>query len=349
MNLKHTMDIRCFTVPIFLELLFSCFPVFGLSQDTGARDWAQQFRTEAPIHWNRIRELKNRLSGTIDTEVIIDRFSQDNFPRQSPQARFAVNRYGAACEMFDNISGDYKVFGGNQDYLFMLRAGANQGEWVLEHTVKIPDAFRDDWLDNPEFDDPIANRIRSSLSSVAYSLTNNKLLSDNGNWFDLPKFEVLRAAETTDDKYDGCLIVECKYWNERLETPRFTNVELTVDPKMYWVPRRVRYDELARGQWNMIHCFEAKETQSGPVLSTKTIREYNSNGEIVWESVHRYSIDPDKRLSPTRFSLSHYGIPEPSWYRPPPPYWLYVSLASMALVIVGAVLIRFGKHLWRKG
>jgi len=53
--------------------------------------------------------------------------------------------------------------------------------------------------------------------------------------------------------------------------------------------------------------------------------------------------------SKTDFTLTALNIPEPSWYRPPPPYWLYVSLASMALVIVGAVLIRYGKHLWRKG
>jgi len=51
----------------------------------------------------------------------------------------------------------------------------------------------------------------------------------------------------------------------------------------------------------------------------------------------------------SKFHLADFGIPEPSWYRPPPPYWLYVSLASMALVIVGAVLIRYGKQLWRKG
>jgi len=67
------------------------------------------------------------------------------------------------------------------------------------------------------------------------------------------------------------------------------------------------------------------------------------NKTIGHERAHFYRNIQFLHENDTRqFYLSHYGIPEPSWYRPPPPYWLYVSLASMALVIVGAVLIRFG-------
>ncbi|HMO14719.1 MAG TPA: hypothetical protein PKD64_06575 [Pirellulaceae bacterium] len=47
--------------------------------------------------------------------------------------------------------------------------------------------------------------------------------------------------------------------------------------------------------------------------------------------------------------LTFYGLPEPGWYRPPPPYWLYVSIAGMILLVIGALLLRYRKRLWRKG
>lgn len=50
-------------------------------------------------------------------------------------------------------------------------------------------------------------------------------------------------------------------------------------------------------------------------------------------------------LSPQDFTLSAFGLPEPDWYRPPTPWWMYTSLAGLAMVIVGAVLFRFGKKM----
>jgi len=97
--------------------------------------------------------------------------------------------------------------------------------------------------------------------------------------------------------------------------------------------------------------FTAADGLPVPASSTIFYRYKDGNGEDI---VEKQSIETDikvlaKPIPQREFLNSSFGFPEPSWYRPPPPYWLYVSLGGMALVIVGAVLIRYGKQLWRKG
>ena len=60
-------------------------------------------------------------------------------------------------------------------------------------------------------------------------------------------------------------------------------------------------------------------------------------------------IEYDEVFDTTQCFLSHYDLPEPDWYRPPPPYWLYASIIGMILLVIGALLLRYGKRLWRKG
>jgi len=79
-----------------------------------------------------------------------------------------------------------------------------------------------------------------------------------------------------------------------------------------------------------------------------TCRKHGTD-QLVVKTWGKFAYDFSPDFTSKDFTLAAFNIPEPSWYRPPPPYWLYVSLGGMALVIVGAVLIRYGKHLWRKG
>jgi hypothetical protein len=60
-------------------------------------------------------------------------------------------------------------------------------------------------------------------------------------------------------------------------------------------------------------------------------------------------IAPPFTVANDKFYLSGYGIPEPDWYKPPKPWWFYTSIVGMVLVVVGAVVLHFGKRLWREG
>ena len=52
----------------------------------------------------------------------------------------------------------------------------------------------------------------------------------------------------------------------------------------------------------------------------------------------------DKKMS----YLGYYGIAEPDWYQPPRPWWLYCSLIGMGLLVIGAIVLRYGKSLWNQ-
>ncbi len=82
-----------------------------------------------------------------------------------------------------------------------------------------------------------------------------------------------------------------------------------------------------------------------PVASHSELEKIE--GTLIGETTYRWRYG--KLPEDSEFMLSAFGIPEPDWYRPPPPYWLYVSIAGMALLLIGALLIRYGKQLWRRG
>ncbi len=53
---------------------------------------------------------------------------------------------------------------------------------------------------------------------------------------------------------------------------------------------------------------------------------------------------PDREV----FFLSHYGLPEPDFYTPPWPWWLYASAAGVGLVLIGVLLLQLGSRLRRR-
>lgn len=70
--------------------------------------------------------------------------------------------------------------------------------------------------------------------------------------------------------------------------------------------------------------------------------------QIVLESEHRRMVvdivvsNADHDFSPEIFTLSHYDIPEPEWYKPPRgiPWFLIAALVSIVLVAAGVFLIK---------
>ncbi len=71
--------------------------------------------------------------------------------------------------------------------------------------------------------------------------------------------------------------------------------------------------------------------------------------EVRFERIMEFDLENVGEDGPVGFFLSDFGLPEPDWYRPPPPYWLYVSITGMVLLVIGALLMRYGKSLWRRG
>lgn len=47
------------------------------------------------------------------------------------------------------------------------------------------------------------------------------------------------------------------------------------------------------------------------------------------------------------FFLSHYGLPEPGFYTPPWPWWLYSSVVGACVLLLGTVLLSVGRRLRR--
>jgi len=65
------------------------------------------------------------------------------------------------------------------------------------------------------------------------------------------------------------------------------------------------------------------------------------------QSLYR-NFDFDSSTNSQEFFLSHYGLPEPDWYERPTPLWMYVSIAGMGFVLVGATVLYLGKKIARR-
>lgn len=114
---------------------------------------------------------------------------------------------------------------------------------------------------------------------------------------------------------------------------------------------RTRYelskDSFRRGEEIVFRDFLSRYGVDFPTAWEVTTFDSDS-GESTIE-IRFTSIEFGKPIADRTFRISTYGLPEPGWYRPPPPYWLYVSIVGMILLVIGAMLLRYGKRLWRIG
>ncbi|HMO14810.1 MAG TPA: hypothetical protein PKD64_12815, partial [Pirellulaceae bacterium] len=64
-----------------------------------------------------------------------------------------------------------------------------------------------------------------------------------------------------------------------------------------------------------------------PLLLKRTIDfKRRDHGEY---ATYEFTYDISAPMKAAKFTVSQFGIPEPDWYRPPPPYWLYASIIGM--------------------
>jgi hypothetical protein len=79
-----------------------------------------------------------------------------------------------------------------------------------------------------------------------------------------------------------------------------------------------------------------------------TSDEWNSNSPPKTGNVHEFDYSELSTIpKQSEFYLSHYGLPEPGFYNPPQPWWLYTSIGGGLILILGAVLLSVGRRLRR--
>jgi hypothetical protein len=83
-----------------------------------------------------------------------------------------------------------------------------------------------------------------------------------------------------------------------------------------------------------------RREQGSPLSGAKIPRRY---------SERKFTYDFSARIQDSEFTLSHFRLPEPNWYKPAKPWWFYTSIVGMVLLVGGAVVFHFGKRLWREG
>ncbi len=96
------------------------------------------------------------------------------------------------------------------------------------------------------------------------------------------------------------------------------------------VIRRAKYEYLKNDNTIVPKSFTVEDVEQG-WKTTKWFRDFKYLGNV----------------NKDQFFLSHYDLPEPDWYTPARPYWLYLSVAGMMLLVIGAIVVRFGKKRWR--
>jgi len=289
----------------------------SLVPDSRATDWEQRLRLEAPVAWSDFRErikdfqYRVRVIGSGNTEVVIE-FKQ---------------RRGCALRLREELNRDAKrnyhahLVVVNERYGFEVVRSTPDGPWslaVLASADNIASLLRDP---RKRWQEEIECHWKPCWAGIR-----DDIFQSNFLWKSV-------AGRRTEEGLRVRLDFEYRHHEG---TRKQGWIEF--DPESFWLlaEAEVRVSDSGAGPSNLIrfrHIYE--KTQEGlPVLRCQ-------------ESSHTkaiYQFWKEPRPSEEEFYLPYYGFPEPEELRwRPTPWWLYILLAGLALVILS-----FGIYAWRR-
>jgi hypothetical protein len=335
-----------FSVAIGLAMLDPNRLVFATEDDPELRKamlhaW-QEFELKAK-RWPKVT-VRGRvwINGKLTTQALqVDKFNPNC---RSQETRFLVTDSRGTSE--------YAALRCvNEAYAFELgRTSLNQ-PWRLQRIILEPRNTKDPNFLSLVKDEPVLCRI-ASIPFVAY-------LPDV---LKLPGRVIYRgSASTSQSKLTLVIENRSGLTGQRLEE-RVHKLLIEVNTEYYYVPELVVWESggvpgypvktAARGETRLRY----RVNQAGlpiPIGHEGTAQETvfdNRTGQTITRDVrfiNEYDVlDTDTVLPNSEFHLSYYGFPEPEelrWSRPTP-WWLYILLAGLALVMLSFAIYAWRRH-----
>ena len=348
-----------------VELIALLFGSASLSQELDQR-LVERFKSEAPLAWraneNRYeRFFKSNTGWTVE-------FHQSGF---FPTGKGKSSR-SESSGIFKRIGTDFGLItiNGtaasdevahlyNRQYFASLTQSKEIQGWKIGEITKIPgnDNSIGEFLlsEKPMVNKMIANVASSTLHPFGYCPI--EPMEERVVWIELENFQIDRIEQVTDSKKNH-VKVQFRYTSATvMPTVNGSNFEkqvkiceATFDPNNNWClihfEGGISVDGKVHGKTVIKYEYE---TINGVQFCTKRERRSISVADQkVIEEEQLKQVPVVARLRPVDFTLSAFGLPEPDWYKPPRPWWLYSSLTGMGLLVAGALFLRYGKGMWNR-
>jgi len=365
---------------VFSFILLACVaatPSHGEEVVTGKLDaeLLDRFNSEAPKAWRKAKEDYLRYANTTNRK----RDVQIESAQYSPTAKKLAPTILEHKNISMKVGKDYGLLKGgledksdsetvaiyNKSYYAMLQRKKGSEDWLLTSIGPIPELESDVSLPDALGE---VNRVlffaSDPQSESVHPFDENPFIKRDAGvteksraWPDLRNRKITNI-ESID--YDGKDMVEVTMtfevsvidwssgshntYKSKNQPWKYTAV---FDPTNDWSLNKVTGGVLQNGQvinelsrkysYTKINGFFACDGYKEKVIEKKT-------GKVL-RLVERTNKVTKTSYSPEQFTVSAFGLPEPDWYRPPTPWWLYSSITGLALIIIGATIFRFGKKL----
>jgi hypothetical protein len=305
---------------------------------------AKQFLDEAPEAWNKYRASADSLSGRVRSRRLLgDRLMADSIIvyKASGQNRLAVVEALPPVTDLRNVISEIRegnVYGKNQSYSFRLQRQTPDLPWIL-------------------VDYHIPNKGSKSALEVAFndfSLRKREAICLLGfiDLSELIKHPNFRIVKITRVPSGNEVLQEVAFSNtHKVEQKPFNPIQsgtLLFDPKHQWCLRSYKVVVLSSDSESVMTAhFDYKFHGENAILKkckkTQVVEKWFSPATPadipnVITSETEYDLEPNKTWPDEDFTLSAFGLPEPSpvsWWSQTP-WWLWISLGGIAMLVLGA-------------
>lgn len=285
--------------------------------------------TEAPRAWQRQQEFWLTLEGT---NRIDRRMRSDGTWTSTPGKNSWKQCQGNMLEQFERLeAGSWKgsIRGENSEYIFILGRRNETRPWVIQEVNKKVKKSPDVW-------------------NARKTLCHDLILAPRT----LPLPEVFQSqrfqcVSVTPEPTQGEELARLTFAFSPEGANRLKGGWVVLDPSHYWVIRWGEIDldlgEQQEGTAKWTVQYDYKEGSDRHPIATRNVLKGRiwQNGRIISEQEYSVDFDLHERASipASEFTLSAYGLPEPSWAQPKRTAWyLWLALAGILCLVLGAAV-----------
>lgn len=303
----------------------------------------KQFKTEAPLAWKKQAELHktffdNTSGVTINSKQQILQGGKIMQNDEYQEKRIRLNYRQMIWR--DVLTDNGTVECANPQYAFELTSSTS-GAWVITNIHRYQVPSRDG-----EKKDPY-NRIMKLRSEI-----HPQMLPMQGTLNQIPWMSdevTIQEIKSVSVGIRECVEVKIEFpFTFYKKNGDSKEMERTVvrrsgvgvfDPANQWV--LISFVWLGAPPLKMTYSFTYDENHGGIPFMTSSRRESRNltTNTVTNEEIYQCSVSVSD-LSEVDFTLGAFDFPEPVLEEPP--YWLYSSLGGMVLVVIGAVLYKWG-------
>ncbi len=328
----------------------ACFVIFVLvafpNLVIGSDDLKKRFLTEAPEAW---RQNGVKLQLTSFQRDIESSYTLSSGEKRSDKFRTISLRRGSnVIREFAQLQNGKVTFeharGINDRYKFYLLRPGPDSIWSISFILPpSDDAESTSFLTEI---DVARDELDSGLRSLLYGLNLARIQWDDS------RVTIRECREVTRDGLSLCQ-VEIQFNSRQTSVDsdsvanrdwlpeRCRSLHLIVDPEKKWLPVFTRLVVEPPSGTLVSEVEWTYELHRDGYLPTKLVeRRMFSERKGVDEYVHTDSVTDvsSEPIHNERFTLLHYGLPEPDWSQRSLPWWLYLIICGFALVL-GAMIL----------